>query len=66
MGPGDARTVARPSRERLSRRPTDSHLEDHVAGDDASDAPGPRTAAAVVDVFVYVVVLNLFVEYLPG
>lgn len=25
----------------------------------------PRVAAAVVDVFVYVVVLNLFVEYLP-
>ena len=25
----------------------------------------PRLAAAVVDVFVYVVVLNLFVEYLP-
>ena len=25
----------------------------------------PHLAAAVVDVFVYVVVLNLFVEYLP-
>ena len=25
----------------------------------------PRVAAAVVDVFVYVIVLNLFVEYLP-
>ena len=25
----------------------------------------PQVAAAVVDVFVYVVVLNLFVEYLP-
>jgi hypothetical protein len=25
----------------------------------------PRLAAAIVDVFVYVVVLNLFVEYLP-
>ena len=25
----------------------------------------PRVAAAIVDVFVYVVVLNLFVEYLP-
>lgn len=25
----------------------------------------PRVAAAVVDLFVYVVVLNLFVEYLP-
>jgi hypothetical protein len=25
----------------------------------------PHAAAAVVDVFVYVVVLNLFVEYLP-
>jgi hypothetical protein len=26
----------------------------------------PHLAAAVVDVFVYVVVLNLFVEYLPS
>ena len=26
----------------------------------------PRVAAAVVDVFVYVVVLNLFVEYFPA
>ena len=29
------------------------------------DAPEPGVAAAVVDVFIYVVVLNLFVEYLP-
>ncbi|MGY1710291.1 hypothetical protein ACI8AC_12355 [Geodermatophilus sp. SYSU D00758] len=29
--------------------------------------PGdPRATAAVVDLFVYVVVLNLYVEYLPG
>lgn len=33
--------------------------------EDAADRPEPRVAAAVVDVFVYVVVLNLFVEYLP-
>ena len=33
---------------------------------DAGDRLEPRLAAAVVDVFVYVVVLNLFVEYLPG
>jgi hypothetical protein len=26
----------------------------------------PRTAAGIVDLFVYVVVLNLFVEYLPA
>ena len=32
---------------------------------DAADGLQPRIAAAVVDVFVYVVVLNLFVEYLP-
>lgn len=32
---------------------------------DAGDRLEPRVAAAVVDVFVYVVVLNLFVEYLP-
>ncbi len=33
--------------------------------DDETSAPEPRTAAAVLDVFVYVVVLNLFVEHLP-
>ena len=32
---------------------------------DAADSLEPHLAAAVVDVFVYVVVLNLFVEYLP-
>jgi hypothetical protein len=31
----------------------------------AADRLEPHVAAAVVDVFVYVVVLNLFVEYLP-
>ena len=40
---------------------------DHVPDQDdgAADQLQPRIAAAVVDVFVYVVVLNLFVEYLP-
>ena len=33
--------------------------------EDAPTPVDPRIAAAVVDVFVYVVVLNLFVEYLP-
>lgn len=33
--------------------------------EDAADRLEPHLAAAVVDVFVYVVVLNLFVEYLP-
>jgi hypothetical protein len=33
--------------------------------DDAGAVLEPRGAAAIVDVFVYVVVLNLFVEYLP-
>jgi hypothetical protein len=33
-------------------------------GDDAAPLE-PQLAAAIVDVFVYVVVLNLFVEYLP-
>ncbi|MCW0215748.1 MAG: hypothetical protein OJJ54_20525 [Pseudonocardia sp.] len=36
--------------------------------DQDEDAPAPlepRIAAAVVDILVYVVVLNLFVEYLP-
>jgi hypothetical protein len=34
--------------------------------DEDANAPlEPHLAAAVVDVFVYVVVLNLFVEYLP-
>jgi membrane protein implicated in regulation of membrane protease activity len=32
--------------------------------EDAADGLEPHLAAAVVDVFVYVVVLNLFVEYL--
>ncbi|HVN13224.1 MAG TPA: hypothetical protein VMT69_14100 [Kineosporiaceae bacterium] len=34
-------------------------------GEDGDVRLDPRVAAAVVDVFVYVVVLNLFVEYLP-
>ena len=33
--------------------------------DDAEAVLEPHGAAAIVDVFVYVVVLNLFVEYLP-
>jgi hypothetical protein len=33
--------------------------------EDAGDRLEPHAAAAVVDVFVYVVVLNLFVEYFP-
>ena len=32
---------------------------------DAADRLEPYGAAAVVDIFVYMVVLNLFVEYLP-
>lgn len=39
-----------------------------VSGQDGNDAlalRNPRVAAAVVDLFVYVVVLNLFVEYFP-
>jgi hypothetical protein len=37
------------------------------AGRDPADvaAVDPRVAAAVVDVFVYAVVLNLFIQYLP-
>ena len=40
---------------------------DHVPDQDdgTADQLQPRIAAAVVDVFVYVVVLNLFIEYLP-
>jgi hypothetical protein len=40
---------------------------DHVSDQDQDAAASlePHLAAAVVDVFVYVVVLNLFVEYLP-
>ena len=33
--------------------------------EDSAEQLEPHLAAAVVDVFVYVVVLNLFVEYLP-
>ena len=39
------------------------HVSDQV--DDAGDRLEPRLAATIVDVFAYVVVLNLFVEYLP-
>jgi len=44
-----------------------NQLEPHdaVTVEDAADQVEPRAAAAIVDVFVYVVVLNLFVEYLP-
>jgi hypothetical protein len=40
---------------------------DHVPDQDQNIANRlqPQAAAAIVDVFVYVVVLNLFVEYLP-
>jgi hypothetical protein len=41
---------------------------DPDGGPDTAIEPGvvePRVAAAIVDFFVYVVVLNLFVEYLP-
>ena len=40
---------------------------DHVSDQDGdtADRLEPHVTAAVVDVFVYVVVLNLFVEYLP-
>lgn len=46
---------------------TATAYSDHVPDQDADAADGlqPRIAAAIVDVFVYVVVLNLFVEYLP-
>ena len=33
--------------------------------DEPAEAVPPDVAAAIVDIFVYVVVLNLFVEYLP-
>ncbi|MCO1659868.1 hypothetical protein [Pseudonocardia humida] len=38
---------------------------DAASGQDPPPARGTRLSASVVDVFVYVVVLNLFVEYLP-
>jgi len=36
-----------------------------VTAGDAGDRVEPHAAAAIVDIFVYVVVLNLFIEYLP-
>jgi hypothetical protein len=39
------------------------HVSDH--DEDTADRLEPHVTAAVVDVFVYVVVLNLFVEYFP-
>ncbi len=46
---------------------TPTAYSDHVSDqdEDAAARLEPHAAAAVVDVFVYVVVLNLFVEYLP-
>ncbi len=46
---------------------TPTAYSDHVSdqGEDAAERLEPHVAAAVVDVFVYVVVLNLFVEYFP-
>ena len=34
--------------------------------EEGAEAVEPHLAAAIVDVFVYVVVLNLFIEYLPA
>ena len=42
------------------------HTPHQDEDEDAADRLNPHVAAAVVDIFVYVVVLNLFVEYLPG
>jgi hypothetical protein len=36
-----------------------------VSAEDVPDQVDPHAAAGLVDLFVYVVVLNLFVEYLP-
>jgi hypothetical protein len=36
-----------------------------VTVEDATDQVEPHAAAAIVDIFVYVVVLNLFIEYVP-
>ena len=43
--------------------PYSDHVTDQV--EDTADQLQPRVAAALVNVFVYVVVLNLFIEYLP-
>ena len=42
------------------------HAPHQDEGEDAADRLNPHVVAAVVDIFVYVVVQNLFVEYLPG
>lgn len=51
----------------LNYGPTPTAHSDHVSDqdEDAAERLEPHVTAAVVDVFVYVVVLNLFVEYLP-
>jgi hypothetical protein len=63
------RAALAPSGAALSGRLTGTAIaySDHVPEqeEDAADRLEPHAAAAVVDVFVYVVVLNLFVEYLP-
>ena len=57
---------ARDGSTRQHHRSADPY-SDHVLDQDSNTANRlqPYAAAAIVDVFVYVVVLNLFVEYLP-
>jgi hypothetical protein len=50
------------SRMTGTERRDDPEPDEGQQGDDRLE---PRAAAAVIDVFVYVVVLNLFVEYFP-
>ena len=56
---GSARNTTDP----LTPTAYSDHVSDQV--EDAADRLEPHVVAAVVDVFVYVVVLNLFVGYLP-
>jgi hypothetical protein len=52
----------------VRRLPTEAPVRRLAVEQDEQGATrvDPRVAAAVVDVFVYVVVLNLFVEYVPA
>lgn len=63
--PGDAAIYSDDVSDQVEDAANQLEPHDAVTVEDAADQVEPRAAAAIVDVFVYVVVLNLFVEYLP-
>jgi hypothetical protein len=64
-GPPPSRSLASLGRFHGTPAARSEHASHQNEDEDVADRLKPHAAAAVVDVFVYVVVLNLFVEYLP-